>query len=657
MRSTPFCARFWRPFAAVLAAALLLAACSDSAVNVRSRFQLALAPQLAPGMPNAALGQVGSVHVVLLRGSTAIVDTTAALNGADSVALVLTVNLLGQEEHLTAHVELLSGSTVFFAGSQDVDARAGGSATSGIPVQLRYVGPGAGTAKISIAPRDTTAAATAAWDFRVSAADSAGAATSVPVQWSVSDATLAAISGTGHLTANGRRGVVVVRASTPTGVQDSTHVTLLPVPTRLALITGDAQSSGAGTTLSAPFTVEIDASDGPVANVPVHFSAPAGASVLPADVATDASGRASARITLANASGRQSFSASAAGLQPVSITATATAAPAALAVVSGNAQSDTVGRALAQPFVVHASDQFGAPAPGARVSWTRLSGNGMVGADSSTTDGQGNAQITYTLGSHPGTDSIRAALAGTSAQVLFTATALRGGPSTMQLLAGGGQSSAAGGPLATALTVKVVDTKGNGVPGVVVSFNALTTGASVNPASASTDTGGVVSSTMILGTSVGAYSYKASLGVLSVTVTEVAVAGPAAMLGYVSGSGQTGFVGDTLKQPLVVAAHDAYGNAVTGAQVTWVRTYPPNGPSFTAYTDSSGQSQIGYILSPVPETDTIAAVLTGTGSKVIFTETAVAKATARLAPPGMVSGRLVATRETIDKKKSVVGRR
>jgi hypothetical protein len=94
-----------------------------------------------------------------------------------------------------------------------------------------------------------------------------------------------------------------------------------------------------------------------------------------------------------------------------------------ITVSTGNGQVGAVGQPLAQPIVVHVSDQNGASIANAVVTWTVTFGGGSVSAPTSQTDASGNASITWTMGKAAGADSLRGAIV-TGAFVTITATAL-----------------------------------------------------------------------------------------------------------------------------------------------------------------------------------------------------------------------------------------
>lgn len=88
------------------------------------------------------------------------------------------------------------------------------------------------------------------------------------------------------------------------------------------------------------------------------------------------------------------------------------AEPAALAVVSGDAQSAKTQEAVAQPFVVAVTDADGAAVSGATVTWAVVDGPGSVSPTSSTTNAQGQASATFTGGTTLGTSTVRASVSG-----------------------------------------------------------------------------------------------------------------------------------------------------------------------------------------------------------------------------------------------------
>lgn len=93
-----------------------------------------------------------------------------------------------------------------------------------------------------------------------------------------------------------------------------------------------------------------------------------------------------------------------------------------LAVQSGDNQTQTVGQALASPVVVRVS-RDGTALPGATVSWAVTAGGGSVTPATTTTDADGLASATWTLGPSVGANTLEASVSGaTGSPVSFSAT-------------------------------------------------------------------------------------------------------------------------------------------------------------------------------------------------------------------------------------------
>lgn len=100
--------------------------------------------------------------------------------------------------------------------------------------------------------------------------------------------------------------------------------------------------------------------------------------------------------------------------------------PESLNIQSGNNQTGTPGQSLEQPLAVRVSDGEDQPYEGATIQWTVMSGDAQVEPGSSTTDADGVARTSLTLGETPGDVMIEAIADGLDA-VSFRATAGAGG--------------------------------------------------------------------------------------------------------------------------------------------------------------------------------------------------------------------------------------
>ncbi|MGH7733416.1 MAG: hypothetical protein ACREOE_06890, partial [Gemmatimonadales bacterium] len=275
-----------------------------------------------------------------------------------------------------------------------------------------------------------------------------------------------------------------------------TVTALAGAPAVIAIQSGNAQSDTAKGTLPLPLVATVtDAHSNPVAGAKVIWSVQSGGGTfagLAVDTAvTAADGLASVNFTLGSAIGTDSIRATIEGTAATAtfIATSTSGAASAISMVSGNAQSDTVGLPLPAPLIVRVADGSNNPVANAKVFWTRTFGTGTVSADSTVTDAAGHTQISFTLGTLVGTDSIKAALAGGDS-VKFAATGTPGGAATIAATGGNDQSGATGTALPNPLTVKVTDAHGNAVPGVTVTWAITGGGGSLSGITATTDTTG-----------------------------------------------------------------------------------------------------------------------------------------------------------------------
>lgn len=133
--------------------------------------------------------------------------------------------------------------------------------------------------------------------------------------------------------------------------------------------------------------------------------------------------------------------------------------------------------------------------------------------------------------------------------------------------AGAAVTAAAGS--AVSVSVKVLDQKGRGVPGQAVGFTA---GAgTVSPASATTDAQGVATTRWTVGTTAGSQTLTAAATSASgVSVQLPATVGPgAASTGTISSAALSFDALTDTARLTVTNIRDAFGNAISGATVTW----------------------------------------------------------------------------------------
>ena len=340
----------------------------------------------------------------------------------------------------------------------------------------------------------------------------------------------------------------------------------------LAPVSGDEQSGAAGTTLADPLVIEVtDAFGNPIADVPIAWTVEGGGNVSRTSTTTDAQGRSSVLRTLGPAAGLQSTVASSEGLagSPVVFTHTATAgSPSGVRAISGDEQTGSPGATLPDPIVVEVVDGSGNPVVGAAVTWVVTAGNGTLDPTTGTTDQNGRASTTWTLGPGIGANVARAIVSGVG-EASFSATASAGDPDDMVIVSGNEQQGQAGTRLANSLVVAVVDDEDNPVAGVTVTWRVESGGGSVTPRTSTTDENGRASTGWTLGDGTGEQRVEASApGAGSVRFEATSVAGSPSALGMVTQPASSAQVGAPFSRQPAVQVRDASGNPVQAPGIT-----------------------------------------------------------------------------------------
>src|SRR5207244_4147881 len=316
--------------------------------------------------------------------------------------------------------------------------------------------------------------------------------------------------------------------------------------TQIAAHSVVTQSATAGTAVANPPSVLVtDASANPVSGVSVTFAVASGdGTVNPATpVATGADGIAAVvSWTLGPTAGANTLSANAAGLAGSSVTFTATATvgpPASLVKSSGDPLTGQVGTTLATPHEVLVRDAGANPVSGVRVDWQAATGGGSVNPTFSTTDVNGHATTTRTLGVVPGTQTTTATatLSGGPTTVTFTITATIAGASRMTKNGGDLQQdtvtasqstiSASSGGSAVTITVTALDGFGNPIGGKTVTLTATGNGNTLTQPPGPTTTSGVASGTLS-STVAEAKTVSASVGGTAIAQQATVTVNPAA---------------------------------------------------------------------------------------------------------------------------------
>lgn len=268
------------------------------------------------------------------------------------------------------------------------------------------------------------------------------------------------------------------------------------------------------------------------------------------------------------------------GLNGISQQATISVQPVATLVVqSGADQSGTVGSTLPTPFQVQAFDATQQPVIGAPITFAAVSGAGTVSPATATTDAQGYASTTLTLGSAAGSDVFTAAASGTQALTRIAVTATAAVTASLGLVSGNQQVDTVLATLAQPLTVRVTDSFGNAVANQSVDFRVTSGQAGLStPGSVGslpdlqvpTGADGTASVTLVAGPVAGAVQVAASIpgsAVAAVTFDETLRAGAPMVLAMVQQPSPTAQATITLGRQPSVRVTDLYGNPVAVAGV------------------------------------------------------------------------------------------
>jgi Ca2+-binding RTX toxin-like protein len=307
-----------------------------------------------------------------------------------------------------------------------------------------------------------------------------------------------------------------------------------------------------------------------------------------------------------------------------------------ISVFSGSPQSTTVNTAFAAPLVVKVVDGASNPISGALVTFTApgASPSGLFSNSthtiSATTAANGQLSEAFTADTGAGTYVVTASISGSTTS--FTLTNIAGAPTTITVTSGSGQSATVTTAFTNPLVVTVSDTFGNLVSGAAVTFAKPGSGPSATPVTSTTTTAanGQTSDAITANTIAGTYSVTASSGTATpATFTETNVAGAATSIVVTAGSGQSATVNTAFANPLVAKVTDTFGNAVSGAAVTF--TKPASGPSATpqtstATTGSNGQASDAITANTIAGTYGVTASTPGAATPASFSETNVAGA-------------------------------
>ncbi len=271
---------------------------------------------------------LNQVRVIAVRApvDTVLDESRSFSLTSQQLRLELPVVLQDTRETLAVTLQLLSGTTLLFEGTQDVEV-VRGAAGGAVSIPVVYAGPGANAISLALAPVDTVVQLGATVQMRATALDGVGVDVGqFYLNWSLVGAGgNGRIDAGGLLTASATTDIFFVRGITPGGLRDSVQVRVVPAPNALTRSAGDNQSGVPGGRLGAALAVLVTgAGSVPIPGVTVSFTVTTGGGAVDnATVVTDANGIAQTGVVLGPTAGVQTFTATATGLAPVVFSATA----------------------------------------------------------------------------------------------------------------------------------------------------------------------------------------------------------------------------------------------------------------------------------------------------------------------------------------------
>jgi hypothetical protein len=268
--------------------------------------------------------------------------------------------------------------------------------------------------------------------------------------------------------------------------------------------------------------------------------------------------------------------------------------PSIIQPVSGNNQEATVGTELANPLMVEVLDAKGNPVGGQQVTWTVTAGGGALDPATSVTNSSGIARSFLRVGPAAGENRATAKV-GSLPVVTFVATGRPRPVADLVLVGGNSQTASASSQLPEPLVVRAVDVEGHVLPNVSVSFSVVNGGGQVTPTTVNTDANGLASARWTLGATVGQQTARATSGTALFTFGATATQPASRTFSIVSGDAQSGVVGTTLANQIVVRLLEA-GSPVVGATIAFTPVSQGTATPSSVATDANGEARTSWRL-------------------------------------------------------------
>ena len=265
--------------------------------------------------------------------------------------------------------------------------------------------------------------------------------------------------------------------------------------------------------------------------VPVTFTVTAGGGVIqPETVLTDENGKAQSTLTLGSDAGTNTVHVNVEGISQMAVFSAEASLPPpmpmALEGISGDNQNDLTGETLMNPFVVEVRDQYDDPMEGVTVTFAVSAGGGLLSHEMGITDANGRAESTLTLGSDPGTNTVKVSVEGIVETTTFNAEANLPPPipTSLEGISGNNQTDLTGERLMNPFVVEVRDQYDDPMEGVTIAFVVSAGGGLLSHETVLTDANGQAESTLTLGIDPGTNTVEVSVEGIAETTTFNAVA-------------------------------------------------------------------------------------------------------------------------------------
>lgn len=287
--------------------------------------------------------------------------------------------------------------------------------------------------------------------------------------------------------------------------------------------------------------------------------------------------------------------------------------PASLTLLKGDGQRALAGRKVTQPVMVQVVSRSGRPVEGVPVRFELEEGAGVTDPPIDSSDAQGIARASWTLGSAAGRQTLSISTDGVSSPTVITAEAEPVAANTRLAMVSEQLEGPAGAPLSEPAVVRVTDSTGVALMDVPVSWSA-DDGGSVVAGEARTDSLGQTRARWTLGSKSGAQRAYVQVGSVRAiprfVVTAVALAGRAATAVLVGAAHREGSVGKVLEPAVEIRVLDKAKNPVPGAAVALLPAAGEVRDSIVT-ADSVGRALVAWTLGRKAGTQRLTARVEG----------------------------------------------